>query len=413
MSEQTEIKSPENGTVEGQKETSPGNYIYLYYYTRPEFLESILTKDGMKVSITGAGNDPLEGDFASDRDWDSIDNSKKSKAIMKMQNLKGMLKDRIMGRVFCLSGRVSSPLMWGHYAAGYTGACLAFKFDIKEDKNIINNLHTIQYIDQRIDIEDCIYEENDKIYLNLSLARHYACFTKISDWSYEREFRLLLGSDNEENPENPEKSKNPNITIRDGMLFSDYLMPYLDGVILGPRCSIPIPIIDAWLDEYTKKYRPGQDKPKYISSYLHMRNKDIFAVDYGDISESQYIEMCRLTITKAESKRNCILIPLFGNAENEKREVSNIRFPNHIHDRLRAQYFAMEMTKQIQQFFTENKHLRNTRNARFLNYKSDDMIRNLLIEGLLGKNYISQPNTQLWKDIISMFYLEVVKYIQR
>lgn len=405
MSEQTEIKSPENGTVEGQKETSPGNYIYLYYYTRPEFLESILTKDGMKVSITGAGNDPLEGDFASERNWDAIDISKRSRALLKTQESKEYLREHIMMQVFCLSGTVSSPLMWGHYASGYTGACLAFRFDIEKDINIILRLHAILYRDQRIDIEDCIYEEDDSIYLNVTLAKHFACYTKISDWSYEREFRLDL---------TPNMTDTPNISIRDGMLFSDYLMPYLDAIVLGCRCSIPLPLIDAWIDSYSAKYqlrRGDRPKPRRIKSYLYLKNKNIIVNGYADMPDNLYLELYQNAIARKEAPKICSLIPLSYSGKNEDRLISNIHLPDHIHARLSAKCLAMAIIKGFKDQLPQMAQKCAQLSLCSKNQENNESDVNAIIEKLLRNNTFPHQNQQLWEEIIFLIYREMLQHV--
>lgn len=403
MSEQTEIESPENGTVEGQKETSPGNYIYLYYYTRPEFLESILTKDGMKVSITGTGNDPLEGDFASERDWDTIDISKRSRALLKIQESKEHLREHIMMKVFCLSGTVSSPLMWGHYAAGYTGACLVFK--IEKESKAFDRISVVVYRDQRIDIEDCLYEEDDSIYLNTNLAKYYACYTKISDWSYEREFRLDL---------TPKMLDTPNISIRDGMLFSDYLMPYLDAIVLGCRCSIPLPLIDAWLDSYSAKYQPrrgDRPKPHRIKSYLYLKNKNIIVDGYGDMPDNLYLELYQKTIVAAEAPFQCTLIPLSYNGKNESRLISNIHLPDHIHARLSAKCFAMAIIKGFKDQLPQMAQKCAQLSLCSKNQENNESDVNAIIEKLLRNNTCPHQNQQLWEEIIFLIYREMLQYV--
>lgn len=405
MSEQTEIESPENGTVEGQKETSPGNYIYLYYYTRPEFLESILTKDGMKVSITGTGNDPLEGDFASERNWDEIDVSMRSRALLKTQESKEYLREHIMMKVFCLSGNVTSPLMWGHYASGYTGACLAFRLDTEKNIDILKRLHTILYRDQRIDIEDCIYEEDDSIYLNITLAQYFACYTKISDWSYEREFRLDL---------TPNMTDTPNISIRDGMLFSDYLMPYLDAIVLGCQCSIPLPLIDAWIDSYCAKYRPcrvDRPKPRRIKSYLYLKNKNIIVDGYGDMPDNLYLERYKITMQEAEAPKICFLISLSHNCQSKNRFISNIHLPDHIHARLSAKCFAMAIIKGFKDRLPQmaQKCAQLSLCSKNQEYNESDV--NAIIEKLLRNNTFPHQNQQLWEEIIFLIYREMLQHV--
>ena len=403
MSDKTTDDSLAGSSIEARTDNPENRFIYLYYYTRPEFLESILTKDGMKVSITGTGNDPLEGDFASERDWDTIDISKRSRALLKIQESKEHLREHIMMKVFCLSGNVTSPLMWGHYAAGYTGACLVFK--IEKESKAFDRISVVIYRDQRIDIEDCLYEEDDSIYLNTNLAKYYACYTKISDWSYEREFRLDL---------TPNMTDTPNISIRDGMLFSDYLMPYLDAIVLGCRCSIPLPLIDAWLDSYSAKYQPrrgDRPKPHRIKSYLYLKNKNIIVDGYGDMPDNLYLELYQKTMVAAEAPCECTLIPLSYNGKNESRLISNIHLPDHIHAKLSTKCLAMAIIKGFKDRLPQIAQKCAQLSLCSKNQENNESDVNAIIEKHLRNNTCPCQNQQLWEEIIFLIYREMLQYV--
>lgn len=103
-----------------------------------------------------------------------------------------------------LSCQMSSVLMWGHYANSHKGVCLVFKIpvNVMQDRFVsriqCRKLHLVPmlYRDERILVRDYVTEiRNDAIEYRLGDLKRHLISYKPKDWSYEREFRLVIPSD--------------------------------------------------------------------------------------------------------------------------------------------------------------------------------------------------------------------------
>ena len=183
-------------------------YITLYHYTRTEYLEDILLNRRLKVSEVGRSNDPFEMNpsFESgDRPTALMDSH-----LWNLERCWKNLKELDSTFYISLSCQMSSVLMWGHYANSHNGGCLAFKIpvNVEQDRFIsqiqCSKLHLVPmlYRDKRILIRDYV--------------------TEPKDWSYEREFRLVIPSDV--------------LKYESGAIYTSVLAENLVGVILGKDC---------------------------------------------------------------------------------------------------------------------------------------------------------------------------------
>jgi hypothetical protein len=84
-------------------------------------------------------------------------------------------------RVYCLSGRRDSALMWGHYARNHTGVCLGFRAAGSE---VFSRAVSVEYAQSYPSIDPWGQSAHE-------LARRMLA-VKSRDWSYEEEYRLLL-----------------------------------------------------------------------------------------------------------------------------------------------------------------------------------------------------------------------------
>jgi hypothetical protein len=96
-------------------------------------------------------------------------------------------------RICSFSERPDSILMWTHYADESKGFCVGY--NLKELNNDLTELLLpVRYNDSLIEVDDTFFdgkENNKSLHIN-SLT------LKSTDWEYEKEWRLLLLAENEE-----------------------------------------------------------------------------------------------------------------------------------------------------------------------------------------------------------------------
>lgn len=90
-------------------------------------------------------------------------------------------------RIGCLSEEEKSILMWSHYANNNQGICL--EYDLS-NCNVTDLLYPVIYLEEPIDTTELCEEQK---YSNLELAVLLSIITKYNIWSYEREWRIILG----------------------------------------------------------------------------------------------------------------------------------------------------------------------------------------------------------------------------
>lgn len=213
----------------------------LYYYTKAEHLEYILRTGNLKVTQLGHSNDPFEyrpsfNDAEEEIKWN-------------------LWMPTMAPCTVCLSARMSSPVMWGHYADQGKGVCLVFDIPLRsikvnrkqqlitddnykvyrcqsrEDKSFC--LHEVVYTDERLmlnKVRDYLQSKTQRIN---NFFKFFA--TKSTDWSYEKEFRVQV----HENDLHAEK----------GFLFTNILKEYLTGIILGHQCTYSYTYVKTLLKE--------------------------------------------------------------------------------------------------------------------------------------------------------------------
>jgi Protein of unknown function (DUF2971) len=120
-------------------------------------------------------------------------------------------------RIYCLSARPDSQLMWGHYADHHRGVCL--EFDVRTP-----------------DFSLAIQVDYNASYPNFSLAddNDLSPFhTKSSDWAYEQEYRLIAQEESE--------------ALRPGTLMTH------DGFFQFSECALVSVIIGASASDDTRR----------------------------------------------------------------------------------------------------------------------------------------------------------------
>jgi|GEM_PF-2187996 len=189
----------------------------FYHYIKSEYVEPFLRTGLLKVTQLGHSNDYFEfkPGFSSlkvEKEW----------------------RNTILGGepcVICLSTRMSSPVMWGHYGDKGKGACLVFDLPIEKGGNPhLPDLHRIYGIQLplgkvRYPKEQHIIDKVPPISSSAmnELVTKLAC-TKAKDWEYEQEYRVFV-------PEDFLQADN-------GKLFCSGLLQYCSAVLLGWECPL-------------------------------------------------------------------------------------------------------------------------------------------------------------------------------
>jgi len=106
-------------------------------------------------------------------------------------------------RVYCLTEKADSPLMWGHYADSHTGICL--EFDARSEP--FTNASKVEY--------RTTYPARN---IGASIAEHF--IRKSQDWSYEAEWRLFAGEQGDAQSTLTIKTDNDFLTLPSGVLKS-------------------------------------------------------------------------------------------------------------------------------------------------------------------------------------------------
>jgi|GEM_PF-4924000 len=90
--------------------------------------------------------------------------------------------------VSCLTQKIHSPTMWGHYSGNGKG--FALEYDIQENRKGIT-IHEVIYSPMRpiIDTEILFMSKVDQQGLNKLYEK--CCLTKYVDWGFEKEWRLI------------------------------------------------------------------------------------------------------------------------------------------------------------------------------------------------------------------------------
>ena len=78
-------------------------------------------------------------------------------------------------RIYCLTAKPNSQLMWGHYADHHRGVCFEFNVRSRSFSSATEVSYNASYPEYALDSDD-------------DLAPFY---TKSADWSYEEEYRLV------------------------------------------------------------------------------------------------------------------------------------------------------------------------------------------------------------------------------
>jgi hypothetical protein len=90
-------------------------------------------------------------------------------------------------RICSLSANLNSRAMWTHYADSYRGFCIAYDFK-RLGTDLTDLLLPIRYKEEQLDMDDSFFGDRN---INNSFIIN-ALTRKSLEWSYEKEWRLLL-----------------------------------------------------------------------------------------------------------------------------------------------------------------------------------------------------------------------------
>lgn len=208
----------------------------FYHFLGAEYVESFLRTGLLKVTQLGHSNDYFEykpGFLNSnvEHDWNIA--------------IKG-------GEpcVVCLSAKMSSPVMWGHYGKRGKGACLVFDIPLLERsalrKSVFDNTRDfyaymidlwhmpivkVSYNDKRQVIKYMPpYESQEFSDLLIEIAS-----SKTLDWQYEEEYRIIVDT--------------KYLIARNGNFFFKGMLPFCSAVLLGWDSPISRAYLSAVLRE--------------------------------------------------------------------------------------------------------------------------------------------------------------------
>lgn len=209
-------------------------YLYKYMGANDYVFEN-LEKDLLVVRKPYEYNDPFEAVHYIENQYNFFNNSEikimNSKGYEYTEREKKIILDEMckivrekqessgakyLNNVLCLSSIEKSILMWSHYSESHKGICVQYEFEdifmnnVEDEENGINIILPMQYSDKVPIIKEYGKEAIKPIY-----------FTKSEEWSYEKEWRVLIN----------------NKEIIDNKGLSFIKMPKPRSIILGCKAS--------------------------------------------------------------------------------------------------------------------------------------------------------------------------------
>lgn len=208
----------------------------FYHFLGAEYVENFFRKEMLKVTQLGHSNDYFEykPGFLNpnvEHDWNIA--------------IKG-------GEpcVVCLSTKMSSPVMWGHYGKRGKGACLVFDIPLLERSPLrkfafdntrdfyaymIDALHLpivkVSYTDKRLMINR-MPPSGTQEFSNVLIE---IASSKTLDWQYEEEYRIIVDT--------------KFLIARNGNFFFKGMFQFCTAVLLGWECPISRAYLSAVLRE--------------------------------------------------------------------------------------------------------------------------------------------------------------------
>ena len=176
----------------------------LYQYTKVKYAKDLIYDNLMYLRDFKKLNDPFEGDLICDfgknlKIENKIEELKKDKNReaefescirswfnKKIRNEWEKIKDETS--IVCFSEYNNITPMWAHYSENHKGICV--EYDFNKNKTLKNECFPVYYVDNgenNVLCEEIFNEKNSK---NHMLSQMF--LRKGKDWSYEKEWRLII-----------------------------------------------------------------------------------------------------------------------------------------------------------------------------------------------------------------------------
>lgn len=248
--------------------------IRLYHYIAAEHIETTLKNRKLKLTDVSKTNDPLE--FCPTFFQDEPQSLSRDLKYLGGMHYLNTFKEKHPFLVLCLSSRITSSAMWGHYASNHKGACLVFDipvFNLQIRNDILygsfDKPHIpflkVNYTKHRINIpEESFLAQTNEQYINLR-----ECIAiKGKDWEYEQEYRIDLS----------DAGIKEGVSVENGLFFYSTIMHYLSGVVLGVKSELSA--------DYVKRLLNNDSNISIERAYIHPTLTEIFC---GAFTDSQAI----------------------------------------------------------------------------------------------------------------------------
>lgn len=218
--------------------------VRLYHYTKAENLDKILSSGLIRLTAVTKTNDPFECSIVHPEKG-------KNEGFMRWCEKAVWWSDLNddPDLIVSLSGTMSSPSMWGHYADSHKGVCLVFDIPVlfiesPADEKCYNDsadraIAPVEYEDRK-PIPTNIYNDDKANYQRILRD---ASLCKGKEWEFEHEVRIIVASGL------ATPSKHTDIVWVDEWPYYNGLMGYLSGVILGLRCDKVVSWVEMRLHE--------------------------------------------------------------------------------------------------------------------------------------------------------------------
>jgi len=188
--------------------------LYHYQKFNPEHLENTLVRDLVRFARPSSFNDPWDCKPVFSIPQDKNERERRVQELITNQQELRRLMDKLAPemhkqmderyRVYCLTRRPASPLMWAHYADHHRGICLEINVRQPDLCAAIQVQYRETYPSFRLDADR-------------DLSPFY---TKSSDWQYEDEYRLIAEEEDRAFSDRTLKTRNQFYKLPSGSLIS-------------------------------------------------------------------------------------------------------------------------------------------------------------------------------------------------
>lgn len=247
--------------------------IRLFHYTKADNLDKILSSGLIRLTATTNTNDPFEASIRHPYPEDEISDYLRRNCSPEVWNSDMQQSPSL---VVCLSAKMSSPSMWGHYADSHKGVCLvfdvpAFFIEHQAERDVFNPaldrpIFPMEYCDDKPIPEN--HKDGDDEYNYKRIIRD-SISRKGKEWEFEDEVRIPVATDLFT------ATKHTDIEWIDGWPYYNGLLGHLVGVILGIRSSLNAVWVESRLNSlHYNNVKVIKAQPSQTSYYVEARHSD-------------------------------------------------------------------------------------------------------------------------------------------